>query len=205
MLETGGSFTYAGSVTAQGTSPLVPTEPIAGDVGVVGNVQLPGRVREVAVDQNGGNGVVETTLIADEIWQRVAPSADELRGAGYVEQPNDDLWLGAALLPQWLARVTGARDIGTAPDGAHSFAGDLVIRDHEGVTGERTYEVIVTYSTNAKLREVRIELAGDGDPVSLAWVIDDIGSAPPVLRPGDVPALVDDADNLPAVSIADEG
>jgi hypothetical protein len=58
-----------------------------------------------------------------------------------------------------------------------------VIRDDEGVSGPRTYQVIVTYSTNAQLREVRMELAGEGVPLSIAWLIDDIGSAPPVLAP----------------------
>jgi hypothetical protein len=45
----------------------------------------------------------------------------------------------------------------------------------------------------------------ESEPLSIAWVIDDIGSAPPVLTSGDVGEVPDDADNLPGIAIPGEG
>jgi len=202
QLEEGGSFHYSGTAYADEATALRPGSVLAGLIVVDGDVGLPHRVHELAFD--GGDRVVETTIVGPGVWQRsMSVDADPGTAAPYGPGERGAMQMSADLLPAWLGAATDRAAVEpadrlTAPEpDERRFSGTLDLVELAGPT-----RIVVTLDADGVLTNVKVGRSGDAFLVD--WSISGIGDRTDIPTPGE--ELVDAAvevgdDDLTAAGI----
>jgi hypothetical protein len=202
QLEDGGSFRYSGVVHAAEATTLRPTTVFPEPVAVEGEVDLPGRVHELASD--GSDTIHESVIVGPGSWERTnSVEAGPAAAPPYGEGRRGAITMGAALLPEWLRTVTDRVDVDPAEaralgadDGVRLYGGSLALAE---VTGE--LEMFIALDADDVL--TRVWIASAEAPFFLDWDIDGIGDQLDIPAPAD--ELVDAAVGIDAADLAAVG
>ncbi|MBN2623827.1 MAG: hypothetical protein JXA83_10680 [Acidimicrobiales bacterium] len=187
-LAEAGSFTYAGTVSADDVSDVRPSLWLASEATVEGQVATTtGRLHEVAVAAEGT--AAETVADGPTVWGRKAPAVEQLAGVPYEMIPalsdGDQPAKGAALLPTWLAAAVNPLETGSDDQGRRRFQATIpaeVIGQTQGGRSPVNASVALTLDDRGDPARVEITSTPGGPTLHLVFDISGLG-APVVIEP----------------------